>query len=281
VSSAVREAGGAAGSVSRLVVLAAGRGTRMQAADEVPLAADQRAAADRGLKALVPFRGAPFLAYVLDTAAAAGIAEACIVVAPGDDPVRRHFAATPARRLKLSFAVQEEPRGSAHALLAAERFAGTGEFLLVNGDNHYPAAALQALRALDGPGLIGFSGDGLRRGGMEAARLAAFALVETGPDCMLRRIVEKPDPGLLRGLPGGGVYSMTCWRFGPRIFDACRAVAPSARGELELPDAVSHAMAACGEAFRVVPMDAAVLDLSTRRDIPVVEAALAGRSPRP
>jgi len=68
---------------------------------------------------------------------------------------------------------------------------------------------------------------------------------------------------------------MNCWRFETTIFTACRSVSPSARGELELPDAVQYAIDSLGERFRVVPLQAAVLDLSSRKDITVVAARLA------
>jgi glucose-1-phosphate thymidylyltransferase len=69
---------------------------------------------------------------------------------------------------------------------------------------------------------------------------------------------------------------MNCWQFRPVIFAACRAIGPSPRGELELPDAVQHAMDVLGERFRVVPVRAAVLDLSSRQDVAPVAARLAG-----
>jgi dTDP-glucose pyrophosphorylase len=258
----------------KLVVLAAGRGTRMRAAADVVLDDGQSAAADRGLKALVPFHGEPFLAHVLTVAAGAGVREACIVVGPGDDPVHAEFAGRRPGGLAISFAVQEAPRGSADALLAAEAFAAGDDFLLINSDNHYPREAYAALRDLRGPGLAAFTGAGLVRGGIRAERLAAYALVEVNADGALHRIIEKPDAAQVAALGGDALFSMTCWRFGRRIFDACRAIAPSARGELEIPDAVMHAKVASNETFAVVPLAAPVLDLSSRSDIPMVAAAL-------
>ena len=67
---------------------------------------------------------------------------------------------------------------------------------------------------------------------------------------------------------------MNCWRFGPSIFDACRSIEPSPRGELELPNAVRHAVRVMGERFRAIPVDAGVLDLSRREDIAAVERRL-------
>ncbi|MGH7506114.1 MAG: NTP transferase domain-containing protein, partial [Longimicrobiales bacterium] len=109
----------------RAVILAAGRGTRMRVpAAAVPMDPAQRVMAERGLKGLIPFHGHPFLAHAVTALADAGIREVCLVVGPGDDAVRATFAAVPATRVRFTFAVQEEPRGSAHALLAAAAFAG-------------------------------------------------------------------------------------------------------------------------------------------------------------
>jgi glucose-1-phosphate thymidylyltransferase len=69
---------------------------------------------------------------------------------------------------------------------------------------------------------------------------------------------------------------MNCWRFRPSIFEACRKVRPSPRGELELPDAVQYAIDVLGERFAVVKVRAPVLDLTSRGDVAAVAAKLAG-----
>jgi glucose-1-phosphate thymidylyltransferase len=260
------------------VVLAAGRGTRMRAPDDAArLEPAQRAAADAGLKALIPFAGEPFLSYVLGTLADSGIRDVCLVVGPGDDPVRREYEARPTRRLRLRFAVQHTARGSADALSAAEQAVAGDDFILINGDNLYTPDAIHALLALPGPGLVGFRRDGLLRGNITADRLAAFALVLAGCDGMLRDIVEKPQPAELAAHAATALFSMTCWRFDRRIFDACRAIGVSPRGELELPDAVRHATTTMNQRFRVVPLSAPVLDLSSRRDVAAVAGLVAGQ----
>ncbi len=65
---------------------------------------------------------------------------------------------------------------------------------------------------------------------------------------------------------------MNCWRLNNSIFTACRNIKSSARGELELPDAVEYAMEKLGQQFRLIRSDEAVLDLSSREDVgPVAE----------
>lgn len=267
--------------MTRAVVFAAGRGTRMQAPDEsVSLTPEQETAADLGLKMLVPIHGRPFLAYVLHELAEAGYDEACLVVGPGaDDPVRTTVAAMPIERLRITFAEQVEPLGSAHALLAAEREVGGGPFLAINADNVYPARVLAVVRELGEPGLAGFDADTLvAKSNISPQQVAAFALIETR-DGYMERIVEKPDAATALRMDDAPV-SMTVWRFDPSIFDACRDIAPSERGELELADAVTLAMER-GTRFRVVPVAEGVLDISRRSDIPDVERWLEGVTPRP
>jgi len=54
------------------------------------------------------------------------------------------------------------------------------------------------------------------------------------------------------------------------IFEACRAIEPSSRGEYEIPDAVQYTIDQFGEQYGVVHCEEPVLDLSRREDIPTV-----------
>ena len=69
---------------------------------------------------------------------------------------------------------------------------------------------------------------------------------------------------------------MNSWSFGPNIFDACRAIGPSPRGEYELQDAVTYAMRHLGERFRVLPWSGGVIDLSSRTDVASVAERVRG-----
>ena len=68
--------------------------------------------------------------------------------------------------------------------------------------------------------------------------------------------------------------SMNCWSFDQRIFDACRKVPISVRNEFELPQAVQLAIDTMDMKIRVIPVDAGVLDLSSRGDIAAVAQRL-------
>jgi glucose-1-phosphate thymidylyltransferase len=162
-------------------------------------------------------------------------------------------------------------------VLAAEAVVGDSPFLVVNADNLYPVPVLHDLVTLDGPGLPGFTRDDLiQTSNISAERIAAFALIDVDAAGCLRRIVEKPDPRLIAAWPADALISMNAWRFDRRIFDACRDVGPSVRGEYELPEAVASALRRRMR-FRVLPARGPVLDLSQRGDIADVSTRLAGR----
>ena len=178
----------------KAVILARGLGTRMRRSSAAAAAPEQARVADSGVKALIPI-GRPFLDYVLSALADAGLEDICLVIGPEHDAIRERYGARDAQtRISVAFAVQERPIGTADALLAAEAFAGSAPFLVLNSDNYYPVAAYAALRQLDGPGLPGFSRQGLLRGNVPPERVAAFALLEVGPDRRLSASSKSPMP---------------------------------------------------------------------------------------
>jgi dTDP-glucose pyrophosphorylase len=261
----------------KAVILARGLGKRMRQVDEhATVDASQAAVADQGIKAMIPI-GRPFLDYVLSALADAGCDDVCLVIGPEHSTIREYYE-RPGRlnRVHVSFAIQERPIGTANAVLAAEPFAGTDRFLVMNADNYYPIAAYVALRELGEPGLIAFGREALVADGhIPPDRILRFALLDIGADGYLRRVVEKPDEATALAMPDAFV-SMNIWCFDAGIFDPCRTVQPSARGELEIPGAVQHAIDAYGRRFRTVPLHAPVLDLSSRADIAGVAERLAG-----
>ena len=256
----------------------------MQAADNgTSLSAAQSAAAAAGAKGMLPVgSGRPFLDYVLSALADAGCREACLIVAPDHDVIRSYYEQTGRpTRVRLSFAVQPDADGTAHAVLAGQSFAGDDPFLVLNADNLYPVDVLRSLIALEGPGLPAFDSEALvQESGFPAERVAAFALLGVDAGGHLCGIVEKPSREQLAAAGTHALVSMNAWRFDARIFAACADVPRSTRGEFELPAAVELARSR-GVPFCVVRASGAVLDLSQQSDIPLVSARLAGMEPRP
>jgi len=75
------------------------------------------------------------LEIIVEEAVAAGADEVCVVVAPGDETAYRDAAGPMGPR--LHFVVQAEPRGYAHAVLAARDFTAGQPFLHLVGDHLY------------------------------------------------------------------------------------------------------------------------------------------------
>ncbi len=251
----------------------------MMAADEgAAINADQASVANSGVKSLVPLDAdRPFLDYLLSALADAGCSEICLVIGPEHDVIRdRYTKVVPPRRFRIAFATQERPRGTGDALLAAERFAAGDEFLMTNSDNYYPVEVLRALVDMGRPGTVFFTPEGLaQRSNIEPARILVFALGKVGADGCLDALIEKPDAAALARIGPERRVSMNCWRFPPSIFEACRHLTPSGRGELELTDAINMTIAS-GVRFKVGTSDDGVLDLSRRGDIPAVKERLRG-----
>jgi dTDP-glucose pyrophosphorylase len=260
---------------TKVIILARGLGTRMRAAANAPIDSAQATAADAGLKAMIPI-DRPFLDYALSAFADAGLRDVCLVIGPEHIAIRDYYAAVPLRRLRIGFAVQERPIGTADAVLAAKDFAGGDEFLVVNADNYYPASVIADLRCAPAPALPAFSREGLLRDGqIPPERIVRYALLDIDADHTLRRIVEKPSKGESNAMSDARV-SMNCWLFDARIFEACRRVPESSRREHELPLAVQFAIDHLGLRVHTFGVDASVLDLSHREDIPSVAARLRG-----
>ena len=269
--------------VDKAVIMARGLGTRMRKADEsATLNNDQLAAAGAGIKAMIPI-GRPFLDYVLSGLADAGFSRACLIIGPEHQIMKDYYLfQAPPKRLRIDFAIQRQPLGTADAVLAAKPFAGNEPFLAINSDNYYPISALRAMRELGGAGVALFDRDRLvAESNIPADRVLKFALAKVNREGYLERILEKPSEEVLRELSSPVYVSMNCWVFSPVIFRACQSIQPSARGELELTDAVQYAIDTLEERFKVLPFQGAVLDMSSRSDIAVVTEKLRGLNPNP
>lgn len=270
----------------KAALLARGLGSRMkEAGSRAPLTPTQSAAAAAGAKGMMPIgdgHARPFLDFVLSALADAGCRDVCFIVAPDHCMIREYYEG-PGRpgRLRITYAVQEIADGTARAVQAAQEFAGGDPFLALNSDNLYPVPVLRSLVALDGPGLPAFERESLvRDSGFPPDRVTGFAAVEVDAEGCLTRIVEKPGREYYDAAGPGVLVSMNLWRFDERIFDACRDVPRSTRGEYELPEAVALAVGR-GVRFKAVRASGAVLDLSQRSDVALVGQRLAGLEPHP
>lgn len=244
---------------------------RTRSEEGAPLDFAKEKAADAGMKAMIPF-GRPFLDHVLHGLADAGIRDVGLVLGPEHEPVRAYYRGLTTRRLAIAFVTQPEPLGTADAVACAEQWTGGEPFLVLNADNLYPVDVLRRLTMADGPAAPGFEALSL---GLPPAKLGAFAVIERDDRGCISAIVEKPGEAAIAAAGADAMISMNVWRFDVHIFEACRRVAVSARGERELPQAVGLAVSR-GLCIQVFAARGPVLDLSHRGDIPEVARRLEG-----
>jgi glucose-1-phosphate thymidylyltransferase len=255
----------------KAVILARGLGTRMRAENKAAkLNQKQTEIASQGIKTLIPIVGEKtLLDFIFESLLDSGISEICLVIGEEHQAIRDYCAKL---NYKISFAIQAEPLGTANAVLAAEEFAASEHFLVVNSDNLYPVNALQALHKLDSTGLIAFDKQNLiAKSNISAEKINKFAVIEFDENKHLTKIVEKPEK-----ISEKASISMNAWLFSPKIFEACRNVKLSERGEFELTDAVNFAIKNLGEKFKIIFSNEGVLDLSSRGDIETLAKKLAG-----
>lgn len=261
--------------ITKAVILARGLGKRMRAADEgAQLDKATAQVAGAGVKGMINV-GRPFLDYVISALADAGITQVCLVIGPEHDLIRDYYSNPQlGSRVTIDFAIQAEPLGTANAIAAAKDFVGESRFVVVNSDNYYRPSALEVLTECPGNATLGYERNALvEKSNIPAERIAAFAILVTN-GARLRDIIEKPDAATLSAYPGA-LISMNAWVFTPDIFTACAHIPLSARGEYEIADAVRYLIKQ-GNQVLVAPVAEGVLDMSTRRDIEAVKAALAG-----
>jgi dTDP-glucose pyrophosphorylase len=265
------------GAMEKAVILARGLGTRMRNPDNnTGVKPEQNYIADTGIKAMIPI-GRPFLDYVISSLADAGFKKICLVIGPGVEfnPVRDYYNSIKTERVTISFAEQKKPEGTADAVAAAIGFAGNDAFAVINSDNYYPVEALSLLRKIDSCGTVAFDGKALAElGNIPAERISKYALLEPDDEFCLKRIIEKPSEELMQKNDGKIYISMNCWRFSRSIFEACRSIKPSVRGEYEIASAVEYAMNNLNEKFRMIPVKLGVLDMTGRSDIKSVDSFL-------
>lgn len=269
--------------VEKAVILARGLGTRMQKPDKTAvLDKEQMAIAGAGVKAMIPI-GRPFLDYVLSALADAGFSRVCLVIGPEHQLMRDYYAVkAPPERARIDFAIQEKPLGTADAMLAANAFAGDDRFLAINSDNYYPPDVFKKMRDFGQMSVALFDRDHLiADSNIPEDRVLKFAIAKTDKDGYLERIIEKPQEDIVQKMESPLYVSMNCWIFSPSIFEACRCVKPSARGELELTDAVQYTIDVLKERLKALIFRTPVLDMSSRSDIAAVAEKLRDLVPNP
>ena len=120
------------------IVLAGGSGTRLY-----PIT--------KGVsKQLLPVYDKPMIYYPLSVLMLFGISEILIISTPEDTPnIKRLFGSGEELGLKLSYVVQEAPRGIAEAFILGKDFIGNDKVCMILGDNiFYIQSQMKTYRAM-------------------------------------------------------------------------------------------------------------------------------------
>ncbi|MCW3990870.1 MAG: sugar phosphate nucleotidyltransferase [Candidatus Bathyarchaeota archaeon] len=198
----------------KAVILAAGKGERLR-----PLT-------DTKPKHILPVGGAPLLEWPLRGLAEVGISEALIVTHYMEDQIKAQLGDGSSLGISISYARQDEMKGTADAFAVGEAFVGDDEFIGFYGDGFITVESFKAV--LDAH----WTGE-TTLGVIRVDDPSMLAAVELDGD-RVTRLVEKPPKGEApSNLANTGIYVFT-----PEIFDRIRDTGLSSRGEYEVTDSI-------------------------------------------
>ena len=175
-------------------------------------------------KQIMPVYDKPMIYYPLSILMLAGIQDILIISTPRDLPVFKELLGTGQQLgLRMSYAVQEQPRGLADAFIIGAEFIGDDSVALILGDNiFYGQSFSRVLRE------VASREKGATIFGYYVRDPREYGVVEFDGKGMAVSIEEKPEhPKINYAVPGLYFYDND-------VVEIARNVKPSARGEIEI-----------------------------------------------
>ena len=217
--------------VTKAVLLAAGKGTRMrELTNDLP-------------KPMIPVRGKPILQHIVEGLAAAGVTHFLIVVGWRAEVVREFFGDGEKFGVSVEYTTQLVQDGTGRVVALAEDFAGADPFVLSYGDILVNPENYRRLVALGGAEAL----VSVKHNPGEVAKGGAVFVNERFEMTDLR---EKPQPGE----PTSPWYNAGVYTFRSSIFAHIARLEKSPRGEYELTDAI-RTLAQSGSVVRVLELE--------------------------
>lgn len=198
------------------LILSGGKGTRLY-----PLTYTRA-------KQLIPVANKPVLVRVIEAIRDAGVTDIGVVVGDTANEIKDLLGARDDLGVKLTFIQQDHPGGLAHAVRISREFLGDDRFVMFLGDNVIQGGISSLIR--DFAENEWNSQIVLKRVPLEKASSYGVALLNE--DQRVQELIEKPAK------PPSDLALVGIYMFDKHIFDAVDAIKPSARGELEITDAI-------------------------------------------
>lgn len=195
------------------LILSGGKGTRL------------RPITHTSAKQLIPVANTPVLFYGIEAIRDSGIKDIGIVVGDTGEEIKAAVGDGSRWGVKITYIEQEAPLGLAHAVLTAESYLDGDSFVMYLGDNLIKSGITQLVREFQ---------EKKPHSMILLARVPnpnQFGVAELQGDKIIR-LVEKPKK------PKSDLALVGVYLFDSNIMKAAKSIKPSARGELEITDAI-------------------------------------------